>query len=371
MIRVRSRITAGAAVALRASGGLLVGLLLLALLLAVLVAEPLRALSALLDGAAGDRAALVNTALKTTPLLLTGLAVAISFRCGVWNIGAEGQLLAGALAAAAMTTRMPAGDAAGWLLPAALAAAALAGGVLAGIAAWLRSSRGVSEVISTLMLNFVALHLVAFAVQGPLQESAHSYPQSDPVPPAARLPSLGRLHLGVAIAVGLAPCLQVLIARSVAGFRMRAVGASPEVSRYSGIAPERYGALALLLAGGLAGLAGAFELLGVTFRLYERISPGYGFTAIAVALLARLQPLAVVPAAAFFGALEAGAGSMQRVAGVPSVVTQVVQGTVILLSVGLALGGGAAGLRDGDAEDPGGGEGGPASGEVPRSGEGG
>jgi len=295
----------------------------------------------------------VNTALKTTPLLLTGLAVAISFRCGVWNIGAEGQFLAGALAAAAVATRLPGTGGGRWLLPLALVAAAASGALLAGIAAWLRASRGVSEVISTLMLNFVALHLVAFAVQGPLQEVARTYPQSDPVPAAARLPALGRLHLGVGLAVLLAPLLQVLIARSVAGFRMRAVGASPEVARYSGLSPERYGALALLLAGSLAGLAGAFELTGVTFRLYERISPGYGFTAIAVALLARLEPLAVVPAAAFFGALEAGAGSMQRTAGVPSVVTQVVQGTVILLSVGLALGRGAVRPRAAAGEEAG------------------
>lgn len=345
MTGLRARLVAGAVAMLRSTGGLAAGLCLLAALLALLVDDPLRALRALVDGAAGDRAALVNTALKTTPLLLTGLAVAISFRCGVWNIGAEGQLLAGALAAAAVATRLPAPGEAGWLLPLALGAAVAAGALLAGIAAWLRSARGVSEVISTLMLNFVALHLVATAVQGPLQELARTYPQSDPVPPGARLPAVGRLHLGIAVAVLLAPCAHVLLARGVAGFRMRAVGASPEVSRYSGIPPERYGALALVLAGGLAGLAGAFELTGVTFRLYERFSPGYGFTAIAVALLARLEPLAVVPAAAFFGALEAGAGSMQRVAGVPSVVTQVVQGTVILLSVGLALRGGAARLR--------------------------
>ena len=151
------------------------------------------------------------------------------------------------------------------------------------------------------------------------------------------LPAFGRLHLGIAAALAAAGAVQVLVFRSAFGFRARAVGLAPRAARFAGISPERMAFAVLVIAGALAGLAGACEVAGVTGQLYEGISPGYGYTAIAVALLARLHPLGVIPAALFFGALEAGAGAMQREAGVPAVATQVVQGVVILFSLGFAL----------------------------------
>ncbi len=314
-------------------------LAIVAAALALLGYAPGPALAALATGALGSAAGWTATLLKATPLLLTGLAVALSFRCGVWNIGAEGQFYAGALLATAVATRLLS-EAPAWLLIPALVGAGAAGGALLGaVAGGLRAGRGVNEVISTILLNFVAIQMIALVVQGPLQEAARTYPQSDPLPVAAMLPAWGRLHLGVAAAALLALATQLLIFRSAIGFRLRAVGLSPEAARFSGISPERYAVLAITLSGGLAGLAGAFEVAGVTGRLYEGLSPGYGYTAIAVALLARLHPLAVVPSALFFGALEAGAGAMQREAGVPSVVTEMVQGLVILLSIGFAAAG--------------------------------
>jgi simple sugar transport system permease protein len=313
-------------------------------------AEP--ALRALVSGSLGGADAWVATLLKTGPLLLAGLAVALSFRCGVWNIGAEGQLYAGALAATWVATRaLP--EAPGLLLvPLVVVAAAAGGAVFGALAGGLRAARGVNEVISTLMLNFVAIQLVALAVHGPLQELAGAYPQSDALPAAARLPAWGRLHAGVAAAFVAALACQWLVFRTPTGFRLRAVGLSPRAARFAGISPERYGVLALALAGGLAGLAGGFEVAGVTGRLYEGLSPGHGYTAIAVALLARLHPLGVIPAALFFGALEAGAGAMQRQAGVPSVATEIVKGVVVLLSVGFAVATGAAAPdAEPDAED--------------------
>jgi simple sugar transport system permease protein len=295
------------------------------------------ALAALLSGSIGSAEAWTATLLKSTPLLLTGLAVALCFRCGVWNIGAEGQLYAGALAATAVGTRALPDAPAALLLPACVLAGAAGGALLAAIAGALRALRGVSEVISTILLNFVAIHLVTLAVRGPLQEAAGAYPQSDLLPEALRLPALGRLHLGVAVAFVLAVAVHALLFRTALGFRLRAVGLSPLASRFAGISPERHGLFALAIAGAIAGLAGLFEVAGVTGRLYEGLSPGHGYTAIAVALLARLHPLAVVPSALFFGALEAGAASMQRAAGVPSVLTEVVQGLVILLSVGFVF----------------------------------
>jgi simple sugar transport system permease protein len=197
--------------------------------------------------------------------------------------------------------------------------------------------RGVSEVISTILLNFIAIQLVSLAVHGPLQEFNGAYPQSDSFPAAARLPALGRIHLGVPIAAVLAAASAFLLFRTALGFRMRAVGLSAVASRFAGIRPERHIVLALALGGGLAGLAGAFEVAGVTGRLFERLSPGYGYTAIAVALLARLHPVAVIPSALLFGVLEAGGGAMQREAGIPSVAADLVKGMVILLSVGFAF----------------------------------
>jgi simple sugar transport system permease protein len=310
-------------------------------MLALLGYPAWRALAALLSGSIGSGPAWTSTCLKSAPLLLTGLAVALSFRTGVWNIGAEGQLLLGALCAAAVATRT--GLPAPLLAPITLLAGVVGGGALAAVAGVLRAARGVSEVISTILLNFVAIQLVALAVHGPLQEVTRAYPQSDPLPAAALLPALGRIHLGVPVAVGVALALHALTFHTSLGFRFRAVGLSDTAARFAGIRPERHRVLALTLAGAVAGAAGAFEVAGVTGRLYEELSPGTGYTAIAVALLARLHPLAMVPSSLFFGALEAGTSAMQRDAGVPSVVTEIVQGIVILLSVGFAFSFRAAG----------------------------
>jgi simple sugar transport system permease protein len=314
------------------------GLACVAALVAGLGYDPGPALRALVAGSLVGASAWTATLQRSAPLLVTGLAVALCFRAGVWNIGAEGQLLAGALAATALATGAPAGTPAFVLAPAVALAGALGGALFGAVAGWLRARRGVSEVISTILLNFVAIQGVALAVQGPLQESARAYPQSEALPAAALLPVVGRVHAGVAVAVLLALAGHWLVFHGALGFRMRAVGLSPRAARFAGIPPERIAVGVLVLGGALAGLAGAFEVAGVTGRLYEGLSPGYGYTAIAVALLARLEPLAVVPAALFFGALEAGAGGMQREAGVPAEATKVVQGVVVLLGVALSAG---------------------------------
>jgi len=326
----------------RALFAVVLALFAVAVALSVLGFAPGPALSALVRGSLGSSAALTATVLKSSPLLLTGLGVTLCFRCGVWNIGAEGQLLVGALCATAVATRLLPSAPALVLVPAVVIAGALGGFAVGAIAGALRASRGVSEVISTILLNFIAIQLVALAVHGPLQEAAAAYPKSDAFPAAALLPAVGRWHLGVAIALLLAVATEWLLFRSAVGFRLRAVGLAPRAARFAGISPERIGLFTLGVGGALAGLAGAFEVAGVTGQLYEGISPGHGYTAIAVALLAKLHPLAVIPSALFFGALEAGAGAMQREAGVPASVTQVVQGIAILVSATFAV---AAGRR--------------------------
>jgi simple sugar transport system permease protein len=171
-------------------------------------------------------------------------------------------------------------------------------------------------------------------VQGPLQESQHIYPQSDPIAVAARLPLLAgtRLHAGLLLALLGAAALWYVFARTLWGFRLRAVGTGPRAAEISGgIDARRMGAVALLISGGLAGLAGGVEVSGVSYALFQNLSPGYGFTAIAVALLARLHPVGVVATGVLFGALEAGAGAMQREAGVPAVAVYVVEAVVIVV----------------------------------------
>jgi simple sugar transport system permease protein len=297
--------------------------------------DPLAALGALVGGALGDRFALGDTVVKTCPLLVTGLGVALAFRAGVWNIGAEGQLLVGALAATAVG-RACGGAPFPLPLLAALAGAAVAGALWAGIAAALRVYRNVNEIVATIMLNFVAARLLGWAVHGPLMEAAGRYPQSDPIPPAALLPLIvGRVHAGVLLALLLAAASWALLFRTGAGFRWRVVGENARAARVAGFSPERAVLEAMLTSGALAGLAGAFEVLGVTGRLFEQLSGGGGYTAIAVALTAGLHPGGVTLAALFFGALAAGSGAMQRVAGVSAVFVAIVQAATLLAILAL------------------------------------
>jgi simple sugar transport system permease protein len=191
----------------------------------------------------------------------------------------------------------------------------------------------VLEVISTLLLNFVAEAMVSFMVQGPLQEAKQTYPQSDLIADAARLPTLAgsRLHLGFGLAVGLAVAGQLLFDRTLWGFRLKALGAGPRAAWMTGRIPAgRVLAIVLLCSGAMAGLGGGVEVSGVTYALFQNLSPGYGFTAIAVALLARGQPLAIIATGILFGALDAGAGAMQRDAGIPAVAVNVVQAVIII-----------------------------------------
>jgi simple sugar transport system permease protein len=318
---------------LTAAVALAVGLLVLVLFLVVSGYDPVAALSSMWQGAFGSWYAFASSTLvRAVPLILIGLGFALGLRAGVLNIGGEGQFYLGAMAATWV------GLHAGALPPplaisAALAAALVAGAAWVAVPAWLRVRFGVVEVISTLLLNFVAESLVSLMVQGPLQEAGRIYPQSDPIATAARLPLIPgtRLHAGIVVALVLALALWYLFRRTWSGFALEATGSGPLAARLvGGIRVERVATLALVGSGALAGLAGGVELAGVSYALYPNLSPGYGFTGIAVALLARLSPLGIVPSAVLFGALEAGAGAMQRDAGVPAVAVYVAEAVVII-----------------------------------------
>ncbi|MDQ6738722.1 MAG: ABC transporter permease [Gemmatimonadota bacterium] len=275
----------------------------------------------------------IDALVHATPLIIAGLAVALAFRAGIWNIGADGQLIAGAAAAAWVGVRVsPAIGVAA--LPLALFAGAAAGAMWAAIAAWLRSRFGVLEVISTIMLNFIATYSVSYLVRGPLQEPTHVYPQTSSIVPGAELPTLlsgTRLHWGFVIAVALALMAWWVMKYTAYGFRVRASGANPFAARSAGlISVSRVTSSAFVLSGAIAGLAGGIEITGVTFALYENISPGYGYTAIAVALLAGLNPLGVIATGILFGGLETAAGTLQRNAGIPATTASVIEALVIL-----------------------------------------
>lgn len=291
-------------------------------------------------GSLGTWSALVSgTLVRAVPLAIVGAGLSIAFRAGVFNIGGEGQLLLGAVAAAVVGLEFAWLGGAGSVV--ALLASAVAGAAWAGIAAVLRRRFGVLEVISTILLNFVAANLVSYLVRGPLQEPSDAYPQTDLINVSARLLRFGgsRLHLGVFIAVAVCGVAWWFLNRTAAGFRVRAVGASPSAAAVTG-GVDVPGVVtgALVASGALAGLAGGIEVTGVTYALYENLSPGYGFSAIAVAILARNNPLGVLATALLFAALETGALGMQRDAGVPSVVATAIEAIVILAALGAGAG---------------------------------
>jgi simple sugar transport system permease protein len=275
----------------------------------------------LLRGSLGSQFAIEGTLLKTVPLLLTGLSVALAFRAGVWNIGGEGQFIAGALAAFVAS---PFG------VIAALLAAMVAGALWASIASLMRLWRNAPEVLTTILLNFIALHLLGWCVNGPLQEPSGQYPQSDTA--RAALPSIAstELHAGIVLAVIAAIAAWFLLYRTAEGLRLRATGLNPHAARNAGVNVRAQIVRAMALSGAMAGLGGGLELLGVTHRLFEGFASGYGYSGIAVALLAGLHPLATIASSTFFGALVTGAGELQRSANISAQVATLGQALIIL-----------------------------------------
>ena len=295
---------------------------LLAMVAAFFGHAPLGVLRVLFDGALGSSLAIRGTILKSIPLLLTGLCVVVAFRGGVWNIGAEGQFIVGAIAA--------------WIASpygtlASIAGAAVAGALWSSIATVMRLWRSAPEVLTTILLNFIALHILGWVVNGPLRERSARYPQSDPA--GSALPQLTDIHAGSVIAVAIAVATWWLLYRTTEGLRLRATGLNPAAARYAGINVPAQMARAMALSGAIAGVAGGIELLGVTHRLFERLAVGYGYSGIAVALLAGLHPLGSIASAFFFGAFATGAGELQRMAGISATISTFAQAVVILAVV--------------------------------------
>ena len=297
----------------------LIAILLLALSGAAFGHSPRELLAILIGGSVGSPFALQNTLFKSVPLLLTGLSVLLAFRAGVWNIGGEGQFIVGAIAAL-LASR--------WGAVASLLASMLAGAAWASIATGMRLWRNAPEVLTTILLNFTALHLLGWCVNGPLRERAAMYPQTDLA--EAALPPFAGLALALLVSVG----AWWLLYKTMEGLRLRATGFNASAARWAGIDVRRQLARAMAISGAAAGLAGGIELLAVTHRLFERFTSGYGYSGIAVALLAQLHPIATIASAFFFGALVTGAGELQRTANISAAVATFGQAVVILILIG-------------------------------------
>ena len=279
---------------------------------------------------------------KATPILFTGTAVAIAFRAGYWNIGVEGQLLMGAVAAAGIGQVVE-----GWpallVLPLMIAGGALAGAAWALVPALLRVKMGIDEVVTTLLLNPVALLVVQALLHGPWKDPETGFPESPRIAEAAEFPALSdfipfigksRLHLGFIIAIVLIVIAWWVLGRTATGLRVRAVGLSPHGARFAGIKVERTLLRVALISGAIAGIAGVSEVAGIQFRLTEGVSPGFGYTGVVVAMLGGLTMVGVLMAGLLLGDLSVGASSAVRSLQIPSQLGDVVQGTMLLVVVG-------------------------------------
>lgn len=299
-------------------------------LIALAGAGVFEAYGVMFSAAFGDSYAITETLVRAAPMIFTGLAVAVAFRAKFWNIGAEGQLLAGAVASCAVGAVPMPGPLAMLLM--ALAGAA-AGAAVALVPAVLRVKLKVDDVVSSLLLNSIVFYALMALIEGPWKDPLSGYPISPPIEDSANFPVLvegTRLHLGVLVALLAAPVVWFVIARTTLGFRIRVTGENPEAARYGGINVQRVLLSAAVLSGALAGLAGVGEVGGVHFQVMSDISPGYGYSGIVIAMLARLNPLGVVPAAIFLAAVMTGAEAMSRATGVPAFLSDVIQGTALL-----------------------------------------
>lgn len=293
----------------------------------------------LLEGSLGSRKNIGETLIKAVPLLFTGLSFAIAKQCGLINLGGEGQVYMGGLFATFVGVGfvgLP-----GFIhLPLALLAGAVGGGLWGLLAGWLKNRFGASELITGIMLNYVAILFISFFATGPMKDPTSDYPQSAVIQESAKLPRIlsgTRLHAGVVVVLLCVVFYYVFMWHTTKGYELRLVGLNPHAARYCGMNVRRSALLAMFLAGCFAGLAGTSEILGVQHRLFPDFSPNYGFDGIAVALLGNNRPVGIVVSSLLFGILRSGSNKMQMSAGVPVAVIQIIQAFVILFVVGRDL----------------------------------
>jgi simple sugar transport system permease protein len=315
-----------------------------ALMLALLGVPPFSAYAAMFEGAFGSANAIADTLVKATPLLLVAVGICIAFRGGMLNIGGEGQLIVGGLAATAAILAMP-DMPSGVLIPLGLILGFLAGAAWGAVPGLLKARLQVNEILTTIMMNAIAVQALNYLLRGPMMDPEQVLvgsfiPQTARFTAAADLPRLvpTRLHAGFLLAIVVAILAWVLLWRTTIGFRIRAVGLNPFASRRAGIRVSRYSVMAMILSGALCGLAGAVQVMGVNHRMFtDGSSAGFtgsaGFNGIVAALFGQLHPLGAIPASIFFGGLIVGANAMQRAAQIPSAMITALNGLLVIFVV--------------------------------------
>ncbi|MBX2832841.1 MAG: ABC transporter permease [Rhodospirillales bacterium] len=310
-----------------------IAILLAAIPLALANAPIIKAYGLMISGAFGSVFSISEMLTRATPLILTGLAAAIAFRAKLWNIGAEGQLYMGAMAAVAVGAGVI--DGPSWvMIPVVMIAGALAGALMLIGPTLMKTRLGVDEVVTTLLLNFIVLLFVQMMLEGALKDPmSMGWPQSEPIIDSAVFPPLlerMRVHLGLVIALMCAIALAIFVKRTVWGFEIRAVGENAAAAKFSGISVTKTMILVAALSGGLAGLAGVSEVAGTRGYLATDLSPGYGYAGIVVAMLARLSPIGVIASALFVASVFVGADSMSRAIGVSSYLADLIVAMALL-----------------------------------------
>ncbi|MEE8673626.1 ABC transporter permease [Tractidigestivibacter scatoligenes] len=308
----------------------LLALIIGAIIIACLGKNPLEGYAAMIQGSLGDGAKLSKTLERACPLIFTGLCAAFAYKCGVFNLGGEGQFIMGACATATCVLGL------GLEGPAGLALGLLAGivagaiwGLLPGI---MKITRGLNEMITTIMLNYVAMYFMEYIYKNVYSDNG--LPKTIAIPQSARLPKVFGTHVGVILAIVLGIFIWYVIFRTSFGFKIRAVGMNPIASRVNGFPVRRLVLLAFILSGAIAGLGGAVELLGKTpYRLADGFGSGFGFDGVAIALIAQLNPIAAIFVAFFFGVLSTGGTMMQSVIGVPTAIVEIIRGLIIIFAV--------------------------------------
>jgi simple sugar transport system permease protein len=312
-------------------------------------ANPLEAYQMFFYGLFGNINGFAELFVKATPLIFTGLALTVAFKTNFFNIGAEGQFYMGAVGAAIVALYTSGTGLSGVTrILMAMTFGFFLGGIWAFVAAFLKSEFGISEIIVTIMQNYIAVNITGMLVRGPLQNTGNYMPQTAKFDPAMALPEIlppSRLHVGFLLAILATILVWIVIQRSILGYELRVVGLNGRAAHCNGISVGKSVAISAFLSGGLAGLAGVVEVLGIQHRLLEGISSEVGYTAILIALLANTHPLGVAVAATGFAALQVGANTMQRQLGIPAAIVSILIGLTVLLILSREAWSGWVGLR--------------------------
>ena len=313
----------------------ILALLVGAIIIACLGKNPIQGYSAMLQGSLGDAGKIGKTLERACPLIFTGLAAVFAYKCGVFNLGGEGQFIMGGCATATVVLGLNLTGPMGLLLG--IIAGIVVGGIWALIPGIMKITRGLNELITTIMLNYVAMYFMEYIFKNVFSDQG--LPKTLAMPKSTHLIDVGSAHVGVIIAILLGIFLWYVIFRTSFGFKIRAVGMSPTASKVNGFPVRALVLLAFVISGAIAGMGGAVELLGKTpFRLADGFGSGFGFDGVAIALIAQLNPIAAIVVALLFGILSTGGTMMQSVIGVPTAIVDIVRGLIIIFAIaGMAM----------------------------------